>query len=60
MQNDRLKSFEVAEYLSVPKEKVYEMVKEGTLKVSDTYITRKGNEGYLFLRIEIEKMLLNQ
>ena len=57
-QLDKLKSFEVAEYLSVPKEKVYEMVKSGTLKVSETYTTKNGYEGYLFLRKDIEELAI--
>ena len=56
-QLDKLKSFEAAEYLSVPKEKVYEMVKNGTLKVTETYTTKNGYEGYLFLRKDLEEML---
>ena len=57
VQLDKLKSFEVAEYLSVTKEKVYEMVKTGTLKVSETYTTKNGYEGYLFLRKDIEELV---
>lgn len=59
MQDDKLKSFEVAELLSVPKEKVYEMVNNGALKVSETYTTKNGYQGYLFIRRDIEKMLMN-
>lgn len=55
-QMDKLKSFEAAEYLSVPKEKIYEMVKNQTLRVHETYTTKNGYEGYLFLRREIEEM----
>ncbi len=58
-QMDKLKSFEVAEYLSMPKEKVYEMVKNGTLKVAETYTTKNGYEGYLFLRKDIEQLVTN-
>jgi len=57
-QNEKLKSFEAAEYLSVPKEKIYEMVKSGALNVSEIYTTKSGDEGYLFLRSELENMLL--
>ena len=57
-QQDKLKSFEAAEYLSVPKEKIYEMVKNGTLKVNETYTTKNGYEGYLFLRKEIEEIVI--
>lgn len=59
LQNDYLKSFEAAEYLSVPKEQIYEMVKSGRLQVSETYTTKGGYEGYLFLRRYLENMLLN-
>ena len=59
LQDDKLKSFEVAELLSVPKEKVYEMVKKGTLKVSETYVTKNGYQGYLFIRRDIEEVLAN-
>lgn len=55
-QEDKLKSFEAAEYLSIPKEKVYEMVKNGTLKVTETYTTKNGYEGYLFLRKDLEEL----
>ena len=55
-QQDKLKSFEAAEYLSVPKEKIYEMVKNGTLKVTETYTTKNGHEGYLFLRKDVEDL----
>src|SRR3989338_156049 len=55
-QLDKLKSFEAAEYLSVPKEKVYEMVKNGQLKVNETYTTKNGYEGYLFLRKDVEEL----
>ena len=58
-QMDKLKSFEVAEYLSIPKEKVYEMVKTGALKVCETYTTKNGYEGYLFLRKQIEELIKN-
>ena len=57
-QMDKLKSFEAAEYLSVPKEKIYEMVKNRTLKVNETYITKNGYEGYLFLRRDLEKLII--
>ena len=57
-QDDKLKSFEAAEYLSVPKEKIYEMVKSGTLRVNETYKTKNGYEGYLFLRRDLEKLVL--
>ena len=57
-QMDKLKSFEVAEYLSMPKEKIYEMVKNGILKVSETYTTKNGYEGYLFLRKDIEELII--
>ena len=56
MQEDKLKSFEAAEYLSVPKEKIYEMVKKGTIKVTETYTTKNGYEGYLFLRKDLEEL----
>ncbi len=56
-QEDKLKSFEAAEYLSVPKERIYEMVKSGTLKVLETYKTKKGYDGYLFSRKEVEKLI---
>ena len=56
-QEDKLKSFEAAEYLSVPKERIYEMVKNGTLKVSETYKTKNGYDGYLFLKRDIEKLV---
>jgi len=56
-QLDKLKSFEAAEYLSVPKERIYEMIKKGTLKVSETYTTKNGYEGYLFLRKDLEGMV---
>ena len=56
-QSDKLKSFEAAEYLSVPKEKIYEMVKSGTLSVAETYKTKNGYEGYLFLRKDIEELI---
>ena len=55
-QQDKLKSFEAAEFLSVPKDKVYEMVKNGTLKVTETYTTKNGYEGYLFLRKDVEAL----
>ena len=55
-QMDKLKSFEAAEYLSVPKEKIYEMVKGGTLKIAETYTTKNGYEGYLFLRKDVEEL----
>ena len=55
-QSDKLKSFEAAESLSVPKEKVYEMVKKGILRVHETYTTKNGYEGYLFLRRDIEEL----
>lgn len=58
IQQDKLKTHEVAEYLSMPKEKVYELVKNGTLKVTETYTTKNGHEGYLFLRRDIERMIL--
>ena len=45
--------------LSVPKEKVYGMVNSGALKVSETYVTKNGYQGYLFIRRDIEKMLIN-
>ncbi|MBI3591499.1 MAG: 3'-5' exoribonuclease [Candidatus Melainabacteria bacterium] len=57
MQMDKLKSFEAAEYLSVPKEKIYEMVRNGILKVNETYTTKNGHEGYLFLRKDIEELV---
>ena len=57
-QMDKLKSFEAAEYLSVHKERIYEMVKNGTLKVTETYTTKNGYEGYLFLRKDLEEMLM--
>lgn len=57
IQKDKLKSFEAAEYLSVPKEKVYELVKNGTLKVCETYTTKNGYEGYLFLRKDVEELV---
>lgn len=56
-QYDKLKSFEAAEYLSVPKEKIYEMVKNKTLRVHETYTTKNGYEGYLFLRRDLEDKL---
>lgn len=56
-QQDKLKSFEAAEYLSVTKEKIYEMVKNGTLKVNETYKTKNGYEGYLFLRRDVEELV---
>lgn len=59
-QMDKLKSFEAAEYLSVLKEKVYELVKNGTLPVSETYTTKNGYEGYLFLRKDVEKLALER
>ena len=55
-QSDKLKSFEAAEYLSVPKEKVYELVKNKTLRVNETYTTKNGHEGYLFLRKDVEDL----
>lgn len=55
-QDDKLKSFEAAEYLSVPKEKIYEMVKNKTLRVHETYTTKNGYEGYLFLRRDLEEL----
>lgn len=58
MQMDKLKSFEAAEYLSVPKEKVYELVKNKTLKVTETYTTKNGYEGYLFLRKDVEELAM--
>ena len=57
-QDEKLKSFEAAEYLSVPKEKIYEMVKHGTLPVIETYKTKNGYEGYLFLRKDLEEILV--
>ena len=57
-QQDKLKSFEAAEYLSVPKEKVYEMVKNGILKVTETYTTKNGYEGFLFLRKDVEELAM--
>lgn len=57
MQDDKIKSFEVAEYLSVPREKVYQLVRNKELKVVETYTTRNGYEGYLFLRRDIENMV---
>ena len=54
--SDKLKSFEAAESLSVPKEKIYEMVKRGILRVHETYTTKNGYEGYLFLRRDIEEL----
>lgn len=57
IQDDKLKSFEAAEYLSVPKERIYEMVKSGTLRVSETYKTKNGYDGYLFLRRDVEKLI---
>ncbi|OGI08876.1 MAG: hypothetical protein A3I68_02120 [Candidatus Melainabacteria bacterium RIFCSPLOWO2_02_FULL_35_15] len=56
-QQDKLKSFEAAEYLSVTKEKIYEMVRSGTLKVNETYKTKNGYEGYLFLRRDVEELV---
>ena len=56
MQQDKLKSFEAAELLSVPKEKIYAMVRDKTLKVSETYTTKNGYEGYLFLRKDVEEL----
>ena len=58
IQQDKLKSFEAAEYLSVPKEKIYEMVKSGSLRVVETYTTKNGYEGYLFLRKDIEELAM--
>lgn len=58
IQKDKLKSFEAAEYLSVPKEKVYELIKNGTLKVHETYTTKNGYEGYLFLRKDVEELAI--
>lgn len=58
-QDDKLKSFEAAEYLSVPKERIYEMVKNGTLKVSETYKTKNGYDGFLFVRRDVEKLIGN-
>ena len=58
MQMDKLKSFEAAEFLSVPKEKIYEMVRNGTLKVNETYTTKNGHEGYLFLRKDVEALAI--
>ncbi len=55
-QSDKLKSFEAAEYLSIPKEKVYELVKNKTLRVNETYTTKNGHEGYLFLRKDVEDL----
>ena len=55
-QQDKLKSYEAAEYLSVPKEKIYEMVKNKTIKVTETYTTKNGYEGYLFLRKDLEEL----
>ena len=55
-QSDKLKSFEAAEYLSVPKDRVYELVKNKTLRVNETYTTKNGHEGYLFLRKDIEEL----
>ena len=55
-QNEKLKSFEAAEYLSVPKEKIYEMVKSGSIRIAETYTTKKGYEGYLFLRKDLEEL----
>ncbi|MBI2995509.1 MAG: 3'-5' exoribonuclease [Candidatus Melainabacteria bacterium] len=55
-QMDKLKSFEAAEFLSIPKEKVYQMVKDGTLKINETYTTKNGHEGYLFLRRDVEEL----
>ena len=60
IQQDKLKSFEAAEYLSVPKEKIYEMVKKGTLKVIETYKTKNGYDGYLFLRKDLEELAMAQ
>ena len=60
LQTDKLKSFEAAEYLSMPKEKLYELVNSGTLKISETYKTKNGYEGYLFLRKDIEELLIKQ
>jgi len=57
-QNDKLKSFEAAEYLSVPKEKIYELAKNGTLKITETYTTKNGYEGFLFLRKDVEKLVI--
>lgn len=59
-QNDKLKSFEAAEYLSMPKEKLYELVSKRVLKVSETYKTKNGYEGYLFLRRDLENLLIKQ
>ena len=55
-QMDKLKSFEAAEYLSVTKEKIYEMAKSGTLKINETYKTKNGYEGFLFLRKDVEEL----
>ena len=57
MQQDKLKSFEAAEYLSVPKERIYQLVKEGTLKVRETYKTKSGHDGYLFIRRDLEELV---
>jgi len=59
-QTDKLKSFEAAEYLSMPKDRLYELVNSGTLKVSETYKTKNGYEGYLFLRKDLENLLTKQ
>lgn len=59
-QNDKIKTFEAAECLSVTKEKIYEMIKNGTLKVFETYTTKSGYEGYLFLRKDIEELALKE
>ncbi len=55
-QMDKLKSFEAAEYLSVTKEKIYEMAKSGILKINETYKTKNGYEGFLFLRRDVEEL----
>lgn len=57
-QNDKLKSFEAAEYLSMSKEKIYDLVKKGVLRVAETYTTRNGYEGYLFLRRDLEQLAM--
>ena len=44
----------------LPKEKIYDMVKSGTLKVNETYKTKNGYDGYLFLRRDIEELASNK
>lgn len=56
-QNEKIKTFEAAEYLSVTKEKIYDMIKSRELKVAETYTTKNGYEGYLFYRRDVEKLV---